>query len=71
LHSIFVDADGVAAEVDVCDGFGTGGVQRFRINALSNDSKLLVFPVPLKLRLGLYLVVNAATTFVTMQIEPQ
>jgi len=69
LHSIVVDADGAAAQVDVYDGYGTGGAQRFRINVPSDDCRPAFFPVPLAFRQAVHVVVNAATTYVSLQIE--
>lgn len=70
VHSIFVDADGAAAQVDVYDGVDTTGERKFRINAISDDSKFLLFTEPAEFDMGVYIDVNAATTFVTIQVSP-
>lgn len=70
VHSIFVGADGAAAQVDIYDGVGILGTHKYRINAISDDSKPLMLPVPTDFDNGIYVVVNANTTYVTVQYSP-
>lgn len=70
LESILVNADGAAAEVDVYDGENDRGEHKYRINCLSDDSKMICLPKPTDFDFGIYIKVNAATTFVTVQFSP-
>lgn len=67
---IFVGSDGVAAQVDIYDGDSTLGEHKFRVNVIADDSKPISLPYPTDFDKGVFVDVNAATTFVSIQIHP-
>lgn len=70
LHSIHVSADGANAQVDIYDGVDTNGRHVIRINVLSESSYLWKPRKSRRCNMGIYIVVNANTTYVTAEFEP-
>lgn len=70
VYAIVVNADGADAQVDIYDGMNTSGEHKFRINTLSNTDRPIMLTVPTDFDYGIHIVVNAATTFVSVQYVP-
>lgn len=66
ISNIFVNGDGVAAQVDIYDGLNNKGRHVYRINCIADDSKPVNLSSPIDFDFGIYVVVNAATTYVTI-----
>lgn len=70
LHSASISGDGANADCDLYDGLSTTGRRRLHLEVLSGTSFDKHFRHGAIVDQGLYLVVNAATTFVTVEYTP-
>ena len=68
--SVFVSGDAAAGDCQVYDGQGIGDPQRVHIEVESGTSKEWLPFNPVLFRNGLYVVVNAVTTKVTVEYIP-
>ena len=70
VYDILVSADGANADCDLYGGGGTNEERKFHIETLSGTSIPWNSTRGTFFRKGLYLVVNAATTFVSITFVP-
>ncbi len=70
LMMISLAADGADADCQVYDGVDANGRQVAHLEALSGTTAVVVFPEDGFLEHGLYVVVNASTSKVTVQFAP-
>lgn len=70
LASVLLSADGANGEADIYDGFGDAGQHVAKLKMTDGLSQDWSLKHPVYLRRGLYVKVNAATTYVTVVFNP-
>jgi len=70
LYDVLMSADGANADCDLYDGDGTNDERKFHVETLSGTSISWNSKRGTLFRKGLYIVVNAATTFVSVTFVP-
>jgi len=70
LYSITISGDGAAGDCDVYDGVNSQGERKYHLEVGAGATVVVSLQNPVELDRGLYVKVNAATTFVTVQYEP-
>ena len=70
VSAITIAGDGAAADCDIYDGLNTNGERKFHLEALAGTTFIANLLHPTPFDNGIYVVVNAATTHVTIQYIP-
>lgn len=70
VYGVTLAADGANADVDVYDGVNANAKKVSHLEALSGTSFSLPFAGPVIFHRGVYLDVNATTSFVTVEYKP-
>jgi len=71
VSAITVTGDGATAAVEVYDGTSDTGELKFKLNCLQNTTFNEILMHPTDFDRGIYVKVNAATTYVTIQYIPE
>lgn len=71
ITAFLVTGDGAAGEADIFDGVSDLGEHKCRINVLSGTTFHWCLPNPVDFDKGIYIKVDAATTFVTVCYIPE
>lgn len=70
LSSILITADGADGEVDIYDGLSDNDEHKIKLLSPDTYSRNFNFSQPVHFRRGLYVKVNAATTYCTVSFLP-
>ena len=70
IYSITIAADGANADCQIKDGVTSAAPERLHLETLSGTSHTLAPAIPFKLNKGIYVVVNATTTHVSITYLP-
>lgn len=70
VYSVIISGDGANADADIYDGENDKAERKFHLEALSGTTNPAPANSKIRFNKGIYIKVNAATTFVTVIFRP-